>query len=183
MKWKSFSMTASGQVTAHVGGNATGNNVTDQIARQLPRLGAQNIEVTGESVRFRNEYPIAGPRLLYGGVDRGDFTVDIQQNQATIYYEFSIRTILVFVSSLAGIFLLVLLFAGATRRPVVFLYPLGLWISFYAGNYILTRIRTHSFLYRCLRACSDRDIAPPTLALTSACASARLRRQTPGTRA
>ena len=140
-----------GRAFFHVRGGTSSKDIIYEIAQGLPEVGARHIETTEIMVAFKNRYPIVGPRLLYGGVDRGRFSVENKGDKTIVSYMVSVDTLLVLASAMTAVLLLVVALAGGSQHPIVFLYPLGLWLWLFGVNYILILIRTHMFLQRCLR--------------------------------
>lgn len=140
-----------GRAFFHVRGGTSNKDIIYEIAQCLPEVGVRYIETTERTVSFKNKYPIVGPRLLYGGVDRGRFSVENKGDKTIVSYMVSVDTLLGLASAMTAVLLLVVAIAGGSQHPTVFLYPLGLGLWLFGVNHILISIRTHMFLQRCLR--------------------------------
>ena len=143
--------TIKGRISAQVKAGTSANDVINSIARQLPDLGARQVETTERAACFRNVFLIGGPRLLYGGADKGEFSASINDGEVVVSYTISITTIFALITGVAITFLLIISLVGGIGYPVAFLFPIVFWLSFLGGNRILTRARSRTFIRRCLR--------------------------------
>ena len=142
-----------GTITVHLRSPPSPKVVVDRIAQVLPRLGSQSIESTEMSVNFRNQVSLGAPRLPYAHVDSGEFSVEMRDGKIIVYYTLDVASGFVFISSLTTfvfIVIFVLILAGVSHHLENFYYPVGFWVVFYWGNFVILILRTRVMLRRCL---------------------------------